>query len=220
MGCAQGSIQHREMSVEQSGDINIDKRMAQVVGDRPRIDPVDEAALPPEAFQLAVEIRAALNIPEDGRMTESFLMMLNHPELFRAQMAMGIAVAGGAIPARERELAVLRNAWICGAPYEWGEHVNIGKERCGITTEEVERCTQGSKAEGWTDHERAIMKAVEELHLDYAISDDTWAELAKTWDAKQLTEFPVLVGAYTMTAMQQNSLRYRMDHKNPGLGHR
>jgi 4-carboxymuconolactone decarboxylase len=206
--------------VEQSGDFDIDKRMAQVVGDRPRIEPLDESALSPEAFQLAKEIRAALKIPEDGRMTESFLMMLHHPELFRVQMAMGITLAGGAIPARERELAVLRNAWICGAPYEWGEHVNIGRERCGLTREEVERCTQDSTAEGWTDHERAVLKAVEELHDDYTVSDETWAELAKTWDAKQLSEFPMLIGSYTMTAMQQNSLRYRMEDSNPGLRHR
>ena len=208
------------MTVEACGDLNIDKRMAEVVGDRPRIEPVDERDLPPEATEAAIEIRSAFGIPEDGYMPESFRMMLVHPKLFRGQMAMGIALAAGVIPPRERELAVLRNAWICGAPYEWGEHVDMGKKRCGLTTEEIERCTQGSKAEGWSDHERAIMKGVEELHMSHMISDETWAELAKTWDDQQLTEFPALVGAYTATAMQQNSLRYRMADNNPGLAHR
>jgi alkylhydroperoxidase family enzyme len=207
------------MPVEQSGDLNIDKRMAEVVGDRPRIEPVDEQNLPPEGVEAAIEIRAAFGLAEDGYMPESFRMMLVHPALFRGQMAIGIALAGGVIPPRERELAVLRNAWICGAPYEWGEHVDMAKNRCGITTEEVERCTKGSKAEGWSDHERAIMKGVEELHMNFAISDETWAELAKTWDDKQLSEFPVLVGTYTATAMLQNSLRYRLDG-HPGLAHR
>jgi alkylhydroperoxidase family enzyme len=208
------------MTVEASGDANIDKRMREVVGSAPRIAPLREDQLTEEARQLAVEIRAAFGIPEDGAMPESLRMMLVHPELFRAQMGMGIALAAGSIPPRERELAVLRSAWICGAPYEWGEHVDIGKQRCGLTDEEIERCTRGSTAEGWSEHERAVLKAVEELHASHMISDETWAVLARSWDDKQLTEFPILVGAYTMTAMQQNSLRYRLADNNPGLAHR
>jgi hypothetical protein len=89
-----------------------------------------------------------------------------------------------------------------------------------LTDEEIERCTRGSTAEGWSEHERAVLKAVEELHASHMISDETWAVLARSWEDKQLTEFPILVGAYTMTAMQQNSLRYRLADNNPGLAHR
>lgn len=208
------------MAAEASGDLNIDKRMAEIVGKPPRIEPLDENNLPPEGQEAAIEIRAAFGLPENGFMPESFRMMLVHPGLFKGQMAIGIALAAGAIPPRERELAILRNAWLCGAPYEWGEHVDMGKKRCGLTTEEIERCTQGSKAEGWSEHERAILKGVEELKADHMISDETWATLAKTWSDKQLMEFPVLVGIYTATAMQQNSVRFRLDGGNTGLGHR
>jgi alkylhydroperoxidase family enzyme len=208
------------MTAEPSGDLNIDRRMEQVVGKGLRVTPVDVADLTDDARRLAIQIRAAFGIPEDGAMPLSLRIMLLHPELFKAQMTMGVALAAGAIPARERELAVLRNAWLCGAPYEWGEHVKISKERCGMTTEEVERCTQGSKAEGWSEHERAILKGVEEFHADHALSDETWDVLAKTWDDKQLMEFPVLVGAYIMTALQQNTLRTPLDADNPGLAHR
>jgi alkylhydroperoxidase family enzyme len=208
------------MTLEQSGDLNIDRRMEQVVGDGLRITPVDESELTDEARQLAVRIRAAFGIPENGAMPISTRAMLVHPELFQAQMTMGIALAGGSIPARERELAILRNAWICGAPYEWGEHVKIAKERCGITSEEIERCTQGAKAEGWSEHEHAILKGVEELHADHALSEATWNALARTWNQKQLLEFPVLVGAYILTALQQNTIRMPLDPDNPGLAHR
>jgi len=208
------------MTVETSGDLNIDKRMEQVVGPGLRVTPVEADQLTEEARQLAIKIRAAFGIPEDGAMPVSIRTMLIHPELFQAQMSMGIVLAAGSIPARERELAVLRNAWLCGAAYEWGEHVNIGKQRCGLTDAEIERCTQGSQAAGWTEHEQAILKGVEELHADYALSEETWNALAKTWDQKQLMEFPVLVGAYIMTALQQNTIRMPLDPGNPGLGHR
>ena len=80
--------------MEQSGDLNIDKRMAQVVGTGPRIAPLPEDNLPPEAEEAAVEIRAAFGLPENGFMPESFRQMLVHPELFRCQLAIGIARAG------------------------------------------------------------------------------------------------------------------------------
>ena len=207
------------MTVEASGDRNIDKRMAQVVGEGLRVTPVDVDQLTDEARQLAIQIRAAFGIPENGAMPVSILTMLIHPELFKAQMAMGIALAAGSIPPRERELAVLRNAWICGAAYEWGEHVDIGK-RYGLTAEEIERVTQGSAAPGWSEHEAAILRGVEELIADQALSDATWDTLAKTWDEQQLFEFPMMVGQYVATAFVQNSLRIRLAEDNPGLTHR
>ena len=207
------------MPTEPSGDRNIDRRNEEILGKPPRIAPVDENNLPPEAHAAGIEMRQALGLPENGFMPESFRMMLIHPELFKAQVAIGRALASGVIPPRERELAILRGAWLCGAPYEWSEHVDVGK-RHGLTVEEVERCTKGSHDADWSEHERAIMKGVEELYMDHMITDETWATLAKTWNDKQLAEFPLLVGIYAATAMQQNALRYRLDSDRPGLAHR
>src|SRR5690606_30737383 len=64
------------MTVEASGDANIDRRMQEVVGSAPRIAPLREDQLTEEAHRLAVEIRAAFGIPEDGAMPESLRMML------------------------------------------------------------------------------------------------------------------------------------------------
>jgi hypothetical protein len=55
-----------------------------------------------------------------------------------------------------------RVGWRCRAPYEWGEHVDIAK-RNGVTAVEVERVTAGAYAPGWTAHEMAILRGVDEL---------------------------------------------------------
>jgi hypothetical protein len=44
--------------------------------------------------------------------------------------------------------------------------------------------------------------------------------LAKTWTERQLLEFPMLVGQYYATALQQNALRVTLAKVNPGLRHR
>ena len=208
------------MTVELDNETQIDARMQQVVGGPQRIAPLREEDLDDEARQFAVDLRKAFAIPENGVIPEVMRTMLIHPSLFKVQMDIGILFAAkNTISARERELAILRNAWLCGAPYEWGEHVDIGK-RLGVTAEEIERCTIGSEAEGWSEHERALIKGVEEFHADHCLSEATWNTLAKTWNDQQLMEFPVLIGIYIATALQQNTLRVPLAANNPGLSHR
>ena len=123
---------------------------------------------------------------------------------------------GSKLDPRLRELAILRVGWLCGAPYEFGEHVVVA-HRIGLTDGEIERVAAGSAAEGWTTRERAVLRAVEELHADAMIADGTWAELARHFDDRQLVELPMLVGHYHMTAFVQNALRIPLNAHNRGL---
>ncbi len=146
--------------------------------------------------------------------------MLRHPRLFSRITDVGIhLLSKGALPARERELAILRIGWLCKAPYEWGEHVLVAK-KVGLGSEEIERVAQGSHADGWNEHDQAILRAAEELHADAMISDATWATLAKRYDERQLIELPILIGQYQMVAYYQNSLRLRLHQGNLGLNAR
>jgi alkylhydroperoxidase family enzyme len=143
--------------------------------------------------------------------------MLRHPGLFARQAEIGVQLIGkGVLSARDRELAILRVGWLCQAPYEWGEHVIIAK-KLGITSDEIEAITIGSGAPGWSEHEAAILRAVEELLADAMISDATWDVLAKRLDERQLIELPSLIGQYQAVAYYQNSLRLRLHGGNLGL---
>lgn len=202
-------------------EFDIDVREARIIGKPPRIAPLTPEEFDGEAKALVVDIRETLGVTDEiGQIPEVFAIMLKHPALFRCQMDIGIELLGrGALSRRERELAILRVGWLCRAPYEWGEHVDIAK-RYGVTEEEIERVTQGSSAPGWSEHDRAIIQGVEELLDDKMISDQTWNLLARTWSERQLLEFPVLVGQYFLTAIQQNSLRIRLGEDNIGLRQR
>jgi len=113
----------------------------------------------------------------------------------------------------------LRTGWLCKAPYEWGEHVKIGK-RVGLTREEIERVTGGSTASGWDENDRALLSAIEQLKENAMISDETWAVLKRRLDERQLIELPILVGQYQGLAYLQNALRLRLIAGNPGLSAR
>lgn len=123
------------------------------------------------------------------------------------------------LPPRDRKLAILRTGWLCQAPYEFGEHVKQSK-RLGFTTEEIERVVTGSSAAEWDDHERAILRAAEELHAGAMVSDATWEQLSRRLDEYQLVELLVLIGQFTATAYFQNTLRIRLEPDNKGLASR
>ena len=206
------------MAQDGYGD-RIAERMAQVVGQGPKIAAYRNDELDQATRDLVGDVRSAAGAGPTDDVPEYMRLLVKHPEYFKCNMEAGAVLFRGAIPPRERELAVLRNGWLCGAPYEWGEHVRIAK-RYGISDEEVERTTVGSSAPGWNEHEAAILRGVEELVADFAVSDQTYATLAKTWDEKQLIEFPAMVGAYITTALIQNTLRARLADDNPGLTRR
>ena len=218
------------------------QREARVLGDGPRIQPLGVDELTDELLQIIVRmsrINAAIKSRDQESLTEMIAQqtasespvdsdklanlpeivrtMLRHPDLFALQADVGIQLLGkGALTARDRELAILRMGWLCEAPYEWGEHVMVAK-KVGITSEEIERITRGSGAPGWSEHEQAILRAVEELYEDAMISDATWATLSKRLDERQLIELPILIGQYQAVAYYQNSLRLRLHSGNLGL---
>jgi alkylhydroperoxidase family enzyme len=171
--------------------------------------------------QVLADPKAAASSPELlerlKRLPEIVLTMLHHAELFALHTDVGLQLlARGALSFRDREFAVLRIAWLCQAPYEWGEHVLVGK-RFGLTGDDIARVIDGPDAVGLDEHESAILRAVDELRGDAMISDATWRTLANRLDERQLIELPIIVGQYQTVAYYQNSLRLRLHAGNPGL---
>lgn len=195
-------------------------REARILGHPPRIAPLDPGEYSASAIELSTALRKAINLPATTEISEYVATMLRHPDLLRRQVDFSVQLTGGALPARARELVVLRLAWLCQAPYEWGEHVDSAKRLAGLTSDEVEMITVGSTAPGWSALDRAILRAVEELHADAMISDQTWVVLASELDEQQLIELPILAGFYQSIAYLQNSVRFRLRPENPGLSAR
>lgn len=147
-------------------------------------------------------------------------ILIRHAELYKAHMEVAKQYLSDCeMDIRDRELAILRIAWLSRAPFEWGSHVKIGK-RNGITSEEIEQLIEGSSAPGWSKRDRAIVRAVEELHSDSMITDDTWSDLQDVYNDKKLIEIVILAGQYKTVAYYQNSLRLPPPEGNLGLSAR
>ena len=191
-------------------------RESQVIGPGQRIAAVPNDAVPDSAWELVRQLRAANGGEPPKSMSTHMRTLVRHTDLFRCQLEQATALFAGELPARERELAILRVAWLAQAPYEWGEHVRIGK-RYGLGPEEIARVRDGSQASGWSEHDAAILAGAEELLGDFALRNETWDTLSRTYDELQMIEYLVVIGQYAATAMLQNSLRIQLSNENSGL---
>jgi alkylhydroperoxidase family enzyme len=194
-------------------------RDADQQGRPPRIAPLPEDQVPDEVRGEMGKLSAGVGLKAapPGPVAAFNRTTAKAPELMVAHLTLANYLFRGKLPVRDRELAVLRADWLAKAPFEWGEHVKIFKRLGQGTEAEVARVREGSAAPGWSEHERAVLRAVEELLSDAMVGDETWAVLARRWSEPQLLEFPILVGQYLGVAFLQNSIRVRLMPGNPGL---
>jgi alkylhydroperoxidase family enzyme len=168
----------------------------------PRIAPIDPEHADEETQALLERVRVASG-------ANIFTTLVRHPDLFRRWIPFGGALLSGALSARDRELLILRTGFNCGAEYEWAQHVLLGRA-AGLTDEEIERVAR-RPLDGWPAPDRLLLQAADELHQDFEIAEDTWAELAERYDTEQLIEVPMLVGHYHLVAMTLRSLQVELD---------
>lgn len=146
-----------------------------------------------------------------------FATLVRHPGLYRRWAPFGGKLLRGAkLPARDREMVILRTAFRCGSAYEWGQHVGIGRG-AGLSDDEMRRIVAGPDAD-WPAEDAAKIRAVDELIDDHRISEETWAALTAAYTEKQLIELPMLSGHYAMLAGALNSFGVQTEGPLPALG--
>ncbi|MFX0069624.1 MAG: carboxymuconolactone decarboxylase family protein [Candidatus Hermodarchaeota archaeon] len=131
-------------------------------------------------------------------LTMRFLMFNNH------------IMQHSSLPERERELLILRNAWLSNSEYEWGQHILIGA-KVGLSNDEINRIIEGPDAEEWNSFDSTLLQAVDELHNDSFISNATWKILAEKYNTNQLMDLVFTVGCYHTMALAMNSFGVQLE---------
>ena len=88
-----------------------------------------EPRIPPLAAEDMDERQRALmeQVGLGGPTVNIFATLVRHPGLFRRWLPFGGKLLAGRLPARDRELLVLRTGWRCRSEYEWAQHVVVGR---------------------------------------------------------------------------------------------
>jgi alkylhydroperoxidase family enzyme len=175
---------------------------------KPRIAPVPENERN-EAQRRMLASRSDFNI---------YKTLAHHPELYSRWSGLGrFLLNGSSLPARHREMLMLRMGWLCQSEYEWAQHARIATSSAGMTDQEIHRIAEGPKAAGWTDFERSLLRMVDELRYDAMVGAATWRALRAEYSDQQMMEAVFTAAQYQLVSMALNSLGVQLD---PGLRHR
>jgi 4-carboxymuconolactone decarboxylase len=169
----------------------------------PRIAPLTDAEFTGEQSELLK--------PFGGRVLNIFRTLVREPKAFEQFNQWGgyILSRRNGLPAREREIAILRTGFLCKSGYEWTQHVAIAK-REGLSDDEIARIKKGAVAE-WSEADAALIRACDELHRDQFITDATWKMLAAHFSEKQRMDLVFTVGQYTQVSMMLNSFGVQLE---------
>ena len=171
----------------------------------PRVAPIAEEDMAPELLALLGPRFKAIPV------LNIFRTLAHAPKAFKRFMAWGgyILSDANSLSPRDRELVILRVGFNWQSGYEWAQHVRIGLD-CGLTEAEIERIKAGPDAPTWSDPDRALLQATDELTADAFITDKTWAALDGLSE-KQRMDLVMTVAQYSQVSMMLNSFGVQLD---------
>jgi alkylhydroperoxidase family enzyme len=159
---------------------------------RPRVKPVAPGTRP-ELAELEARIKGAR-----GRISPLYSVLLNSPLLASGwEQLFTVIRQKTSVPARLRELVILRIAVLNGAEYEFEAHVPHALA-AGMPQETIDGLRKDSVP--LQGIERLVLQYTDAITRDLAVPDALYAELDKAFDVKALVELTATIAAYNMVS--------------------
>jgi AhpD family alkylhydroperoxidase len=176
----------------------------------PRIPPVME----PDEAQAA--ILAKCPVRPDGQIRNIFGTLAQHPMLLKRFNAFaGTFIAFGLVPARDRELLVLRVAARTGCRYEYAQHESIARD-AGVQDAVILAAMTDPTGDTLGPADALLMRAADQLVGSGDIDDATWTQLAQRFEPPALLELVFTIGFYRMTGDVLNTVGVQVE-EDPDL---
>lgn len=102
----------------------------------------------------------------------------------------------GCVDRAIRELAILRVAQLTNVDYEWSHHLPMARS-AGVPADKIAGLESWPASPVFSDYERAVLQAVDELTESGHVSDPTWTGLARHTDPGALVEIILTIAFYS-----------------------
>jgi len=143
-----------------------------------------------------------LELWKQGPMVLNINRLVAHAEsAYRPCMSLGFRLLAKAeLPARCRELAILRIAHLRGAAYEWHHHVRLARN-LGFSKAEIQAVREPEPGTCFHEAERAVLRCTDALLRSGRAPEELLAELRTHLSDRQVVELILSVGYWNMIAM-------------------
>jgi len=180
-----------------------------VVRTTPRVEPLPEAKWTDAERQL-VEKFARYGPPDNALKT-----FLNVPEMTDGVMPYTIYLESDtSLTPRQREMLILRAAWLCGNEAIWARHAARARE-AGMNNAEMHRIAEGPSAAGWDPFEAALLHMADELYRNSSVTDATFKTVSATYDMQHMMEAVETFNHFTTLSMLYNSFGVQPEKNQP-----
>jgi 4-carboxymuconolactone decarboxylase len=126
-------------------------------------------------------------------------VLARHPEMARHFLAYNaFLLRRSELPARLRELAILRLAYARRSTFFWGEHVRVATAG-GLSEGDIAGLARGNNEFDGAD--RLVLEATDELLAEGRTKPTTWQRLIAQLGTHQAMELIFVVGTYALLAM-------------------
>lgn len=139
-----------------------------------------------------------------------FTTLARNPALFRRWIAFGGVLLDGEIRPRDRELVILRVAYLTDSSYEWAQHAPLALDS-GVTRDELAAVRLPVGKENWSEPDTSLLHAVDQLLDLGTIDDPTWEAVHGSLGDAGVIELLMLVGQYQLVALVLRALRIQIE---------
>jgi 4-carboxymuconolactone decarboxylase len=147
---------------------------------------------------------------KQGPILNIFRAVSHSPEALRRFMKFGsYFLSEGKLDTNLRELAILRAAYLCRAPYEFSQHVSFGR-RAGLSDDQIRGIAEPNGAL-FDARQMAVLAYAGELTSDSCVSDATYADVETFLNAEEIVELTMVTSFYNMVARTLNALQVEID---------
>jgi uncharacterized peroxidase-related enzyme len=152
-----------------------------------------------------------------GNVPNMFRVMAHRPEIFSTMQAhFGAILNTGTVPAKLKELIIVRTSQVNETPYCLASHTILARN-LGWTDDQLANLSEWAVREDFTPAEKAALKFAETVTRDAnAVSDEQFAELHSFYSEGEIVELLCAIGLFNYFNRFNNALR--MEPTKPGEG--
>ena len=155
----------------------------------PEVQPLADDILKISSAALGGPYNALLRSPEMAR------RCFDHLDYLRFKTS---------VSKRLNEFAILIQARIANAQYEWWAHAPIA-QRAGLSIEVIEQLRQCNKPQGMQTDEALVYDYCVQLTLNHRVSDALWKHAIAEMGEQAVVDLTVVSGTYVMVSMLLNA---------------
>lgn len=160
----------------------------------------------PEIAPLAARIKAE----RGGKLLNLYRMLLHSPPVAEGWLGFLTAIRQKCnLPARVRELVIMRIAVLNAAEYEFQAHLPFAREE-RVSEAQVEALRTGSLGL-FDERERAALAYAEAMTRTIRVPDDVFAAVRRHFAEREMVELTATIGAYNLVSRFLEALQ--VDHE-------